>query len=147
VDTPTDAAAPPAPAAPEAAGFLQSKDQQAAAYGFLSATSLGFGVAALAAPELLLSVAVGTGDASALDVAFTRIAGATMAISAAAEYSLRVRQPQQLLLKWHSTASAGADCAGCVDCAVCRTQCWQGTSSLLPTSGSWWQLSRSQHCT
>jgi hypothetical protein len=72
------------------AGFLSSKDQQAAAFGFLSATSLAFGVSALAAPELLLSVAVG-GDATALDVAFTRIAGATMFISAAAEYSLRVR--------------------------------------------------------
>lgn len=68
---------------------LLSKEQQAAAFGFLSGTSLAFGAAALAVPELLLSVAVG-GDASTLDIAFTRIAGATMAISAAAEYSIRV---------------------------------------------------------
>lgn len=70
-------------------GFLASPDQQAAGYGVLSATSLAFGAVAVLVPELLLSVAVG-GDASTLEVAFTRIAGATMAISAATEYSLRV---------------------------------------------------------
>lgn len=69
--------------------FLQNSEQQAVAYGFLSATSLAFGVAALAAPQVLLSVVFG-GRASLLDTAFTRIAGATMAISAAAEYSIRV---------------------------------------------------------
>lgn len=71
-------------------GFLSDPQQQAAAFGFLSATSLAFGAAALTVPELLLSVAIGGGGASALEVSFTRIAGATMAISAAAEYSLRV---------------------------------------------------------
>lgn len=92
--TPTTTAETASPASPaftsSPGGFLSTPDQQAAAYGFLSATSLAFGAVALAAPELLLSVAVGGGDASTLDVAFTRIAGATMAISAAAEYSIRV---------------------------------------------------------
>jgi hypothetical protein len=48
-----------------------------------------FGIVAIAAPELLIKFAVGV-DATPLDVAFTRIAGSTMAISAAAEYSLQV---------------------------------------------------------
>eukprot|EP00775_Hariotina_reticulata_P000890 gene890-1213_t len=51
-------------------------------------TSALFGAVALTAPELLLSVALGV-PATPLDAAFTRIAGATMAISAAAEYSLQ----------------------------------------------------------
>jgi hypothetical protein len=70
--------------------YTFGKEQQAAAYGFLSVTSLAFGAVAFLVPELLLSTAVGGGPATALDVAFTRIAGATMAISAAAEYSVRV---------------------------------------------------------
>lgn len=143
VDTPIDA---PAAAAPQAAGFLASKDQQAAAYGFLSATSLGFGAAALAVPELLLSVAIG-GDATALDVAFTRIAGATMAISAAAEYSLRVRATAAAGAVFYcGSAWHGCRCADCAGCAVCRTQCWQGTSSPPPTSGSWWQSLPNRPC-
>lgn len=72
-----------------AGGFLSSPEQQSASYLFLTATSLAFGVAALAAPQLLLSLALGV-DATSLDAAFTRIAGATMAISAAVEYSLQV---------------------------------------------------------
>jgi hypothetical protein len=73
-----------------AGGFLSSPEQQSAAYLFLTGTSLAFAVAALAAPQLLLLLALGV-DATSLDVAFTRIAGATMAISAAVEYSLQVR--------------------------------------------------------
>jgi hypothetical protein len=73
-----------------AGGFLSSPQQQSAAYLFLTGTSVAFGVAALAAPQLLLTLALGV-DATPLDVAFTRIAGATMAISAAVEYSLQVR--------------------------------------------------------
>ncbi|KAF6265767.1 hypothetical protein COO60DRAFT_1633231 [Scenedesmus sp. NREL 46B-D3] len=71
-----------------AGGFLSSPEQQSASYLFLTGTSLAFGVAALAAPQLLLSLALGV-DATSLDAAFTRIAGATMAISAAVEYSLQ----------------------------------------------------------
>lgn len=73
-----------------AGGLLSSPQQQSAAYIFLTGTSVAFGVAALAAPQLLLTLALGV-DATPLDVAFTRIAGATMAISAAVEYSLQVR--------------------------------------------------------
>jgi hypothetical protein len=72
-----------------AGGFLSSPEQQSAAYLFLTGTSVAFGVAALAAPQLLLTLALGV-KATPLDVAFTRIAGATMAISAAVEYSLQV---------------------------------------------------------
>ncbi|WIA31838.1 hypothetical protein OEZ86_002705 [Tetradesmus obliquus] len=71
-----------------AGGLLSSPQQQSAAYNFLTGTSVAFGVAALAAPQLLLTLALGV-DATPLDVAFTRIAGATMAISAAVEYSLQ----------------------------------------------------------
>jgi hypothetical protein len=72
-----------------AGGFLSSPEQQSAAYLFLTGTSVAFGVAALAAPQLLLTLALGV-EATPLDVTFTRIAGATMAISAAVEYSLQV---------------------------------------------------------
>eukprot|EP00879_Flechtneria_rotunda_P005419 GHRR01005712.1.p1 GENE.GHRR01005712.1~~GHRR01005712.1.p1 ORF type:complete len:394 (+),score=124.42 GHRR01005712.1:253-1434(+) len=61
---------------------------QAAAFMFLSVISAIFGAAALAAPQQLLLTALGT-SGTPLEVAFTRIAGATMAISAAAEYSLQ----------------------------------------------------------
>jgi hypothetical protein len=49
---------------------------------------VALGVAALAAPSLLLSGVLGV-EATPLDVCFLRIAGATMAISAAVELSLK----------------------------------------------------------
>lgn len=94
-DSPPEVPTPANPTAEQTAtssspAYTFGKEQQAAAYGFLSVTSLAFGAVAFLVPELLLSTAVGGGPATALDVAFTRIAGATMAISAAAEYSVRV---------------------------------------------------------
>lgn len=71
-------------------GFLTAAQQQATAYTALTATSLGFGAIAIAVPQLLLSLV--TADAATpVNLVFTRIAGVTMAISAAAEYSLKVK--------------------------------------------------------
>lgn len=71
-------------------GLLTSKASQSKAYSAFVAASLGFGVAALAAPGILVQVACGF-TASELELVFTRIAGATMLISVAVEYSLKVR--------------------------------------------------------
>jgi hypothetical protein len=72
--------------------LLSNPEHQSTAFLLLAVTSALFGVAAFSAPELLLSAALGA-PATPLDAAFTRIAGATMAISAAAEYSLKVDSP------------------------------------------------------
>jgi hypothetical protein len=55
----------------------------------LATSSCLFGAAAILFPEQLLQVAAGV-SATPLDIAFVRIAGSTMAISAAAEFSLQV---------------------------------------------------------
>lgn len=81
--------ASPASVVGSSSGLFSTPQQQSAGFLALTAASLAFGIAALAAPELLLSAAV-DGDHGVLDVAFTRVAGATMFISAAAEYSLQV---------------------------------------------------------
>lgn len=74
---------------PASTGFLSSSESQSAAYAFLTATSVGFALLGLAAPQLLLQFAAGV-PGTQLEITFTQIAGATMAISAAAEYSLMV---------------------------------------------------------
>jgi hypothetical protein len=60
-----------------------------AAFRALAGVSLGFGAAALLAPGALVGLATGAA-ATPLDCVFARIAGGTMAISAAAEWSLAV---------------------------------------------------------
>jgi hypothetical protein len=83
--TDTNAAAI-SPAAPQP---LLSKDLQTNGYFALASSSCLFGAAAILFPEQLLQVAAGV-SATPLDIAFARIAGSTMAISAAAEFSLQV---------------------------------------------------------
>ncbi|KIZ02060.1 hypothetical protein MNEG_5898 [Monoraphidium neglectum] len=89
----------PAPASPATDGTPASSAPASAStavaltVGFkaLAGVSVAFGAAALVAPELLLQVASSAGAAAAatpLEVVFARIAGGTMAISAAAEWSL-----------------------------------------------------------
>lgn len=78
----------PAPPPPEQQAALSTPEQQAAAFTALAATSVALGVAALAVPQQLLSAVLAVDAAAPLEVAFLRIAGATMAISAAVEVSL-----------------------------------------------------------
>jgi hypothetical protein len=98
---------------------LSSPEQQSAAYLFLTGTSVAFGVAALAAPQLLLTLALAV-EATPLDVAFTRIAGATMAISAAVEYSL------QVCLRYLAASSTSSStwCDGNSSCVYTPWQLW-----------------------
>jgi hypothetical protein len=89
----TAAAAGPSPGgdAPAAAGPTSSSSTLLpAAFRALTATSVVFGAAALLAPAPLVELVTGAG-ALPVDVVFTRIAGGTMAISAAVEWSLAVR--------------------------------------------------------
>ncbi|KAG1664590.1 hypothetical protein FOA52_012533 [Chlamydomonas sp. UWO 241] len=71
------------------APLLSSNTQRSAVFGSLSAVSAALGLVALAAPGLLLAVALPGAPASGLDEPFVQIAGATMAISAAVEYCLK----------------------------------------------------------
>jgi len=64
-------------------------DSTTAAFQALTATSVVFGAAALLLPDTLVQLITG-GAATPLDLSFTRIAGGTMAISAAVEWSLAV---------------------------------------------------------
>lgn len=67
--------------------FLTTAEGQEKAYSYLTITSAMFGTVAVALPSVLLSLVFGSGY-SQLDVVFTRIAGVTMMISVAVEYSL-----------------------------------------------------------
>lgn len=82
---------------PPAPGPQSSKPNSnlSLAYSGFVAASLGFAAAALAAPELLVAFASGHA-ASGLEVDFTRIAGGTMLLSAAVEYSLKVSRRNRI---------------------------------------------------
>lgn len=75
---------------PSGGGLLSKKSNQSACYAFLASTSAAFAVAALAAPGPLLAFALPGATIGPLDETFLEIAGATMAVSAAVEYSIKV---------------------------------------------------------
>ena len=69
----------------------RSLQRYAPAFAFLSATSAAFAALALAAPGLLLGLALPGCPPSELAEPFVRIAGATMLLSTAVEWRLKVR--------------------------------------------------------
>eukprot|EP00955_Chlamydomonas_euryale_P110160 365983-Chlamydomonas_euryale.AAC.23 len=85
----------PRPRCVRAASLLESQQLRSAAFGAFTAASAALGIAALVAPGLLLSVALPGVQASSLHEPFVRIAGATMAASAAVEYGIKVSNKQQ----------------------------------------------------
>ena len=68
----------------------QPLQRYAPAFALLSATSAGFAASALAAPGLLLALALPGRPPSELAEPFVRIAGATMLLSTAVEWRLKV---------------------------------------------------------
>ena len=91
-DAPAAVSTAPPPAATPAASAPAPDAVLPAAFKALAGVSAVFGASALLVPDLLVQLvaAGGGGGAAPLEAAFTRIAGGTMAISAAVEWSLAV---------------------------------------------------------